>query len=86
MEDVQCSWLLLLLCGSTRADYTLRSLPPELFESSAIAHDENVWTCFQALMKQEVGDHAREMAQLPFREGGLGLKSAQRCAPAAYWA
>ena len=28
MEDLQCAWLLLLLCGSSRADYTLRNLRP----------------------------------------------------------
>ena len=29
---------------------------------------------------------ASEVVQLPFREGGLGLRSAARLAPAAYWA
>ena len=30
--------------------------------------------------------HAREFAQLPFREGGLGLRCAQRQAVGSYWA
>ena len=29
---------------------------------------------------------ASEVVQLPFREGGLGLRSSARMAPAAYWA
>ena len=34
----------------------------------------------------EDAPHARDIATLPMRMGGLGLRSAVRCAHAAYWA
>ena len=32
------------------------------------------------------GDTAKKLSTLPLRLGGLGLRSAERTAPAAYWA
>ena len=31
-------------------------------------------------------EEARNISTLPMRMGGLGLRSAERCAPAAFWA
>ena len=53
MADLQCGWLLLLLCASTRADYALRNLPPDLSEGFAEQHDNNAWGC---LPSQNVHD------------------------------
>ena len=83
LEDLQCAWIVLLLCASTRANYTLRNLPPHLAEEFAEGHDDNIWSCLQTLFGFTIQDgRVREVAQLPFREGGLGLRViAISCAP-----
>ena len=83
IEDLQCAWIVLLLCASTRANYTLRNLPPHLAEEFAEGHDDNIWSCLQTLFGFTIQDgRVREVAQLPFREGGLGLRViAISCAP-----
>ena len=48
MQDLQCSWIVLLLCASTRANYILRNLPPDLADTFAQEHDNNVWDCLRA--------------------------------------
>ena len=53
------------------------------------AHDEAVWSCFNTLMgTTELREDrlARRIATLPARMGGLGLRSAERSAQAAFWA
>ena len=42
MTDPQSGYLLLLMCGSTRANFWLRALRPEDTESFARRHDENM--------------------------------------------
>ena len=43
LPDLQCSWLLLLLCASPRANHALRTVPPQEILAYARAHDEAVW-------------------------------------------
>ena len=87
MQDVQCAWLVLLFCASSRANYVLRNLPPEQAQPFAEEHDTNIWSCLNSILGTDVVDTtAREIATLPFRQGGLGLRSATRMAEAAYWA
>ena len=57
----------------------------------ADGHDEGMWRALEAVMGRLPGDdRQKEMAWnisgLPMRMGGLGLRSAKRSAPAAYWA
>ena len=89
LPDLQCSWLLLSMCASTRANHALRTLPPSESRGYAAAHDAAIWETLQACLGGEPLDdapHAWPIATLPAVLGGLGLQSAQRTAPAAYWA
>ncbi len=64
-------------------------MPPQQAAEFAQQHDEAIKKCLAALLviDDSTDEHlASEIAQLPFREGGLGLRSASRTYPAAYWA
>ena len=69
--DLQCAWQVLLQCAGPRCHHLLRTVPPSLSEVYAQGHDNS---------QIEMARH------IPLRMGGLGLRSAQRLAPAAYWA
>ena len=89
VPDLQAAWLLLCHCAGPRANYYLRALPPEVTAEFADGHDQALWTCFCSLLDidpAEASPQAPQIAQLPLRLGGLGLRSAVRLAPAAYWA
>ena len=92
LPDAQCAWVLLLYCASSRCVHTLRTLPPSSVASFAGEHDGAMWTCLRQLIgcqgsdDEQRLDRARSIMGLPARMGGLGLRSAARMAPAAYWA
>ena len=74
-----------------RANHTLRTLPPALSSEYSRLHDEGIWGTALALIGPLPGtegdvEHAKQVASLPMRMGGLGLRSATHCAAAAYWA
>ena len=78
LPDLQ---LLLLFCASPRCCHLLRSLPPVTLLAFAAA------ACLADLLGAgPLPDHALRLAQLPFQQGGLNLRSAVALAPAAYWA
>ncbi|CAK0807356.1 unnamed protein product [Prorocentrum cordatum] len=90
LPDLQCAWLLLLLCASPRANHLLRTLPPEEIAEYARGHDGDMWATLRRLlgdpaMSQDEERRARALAAMPGRHGGLGLQSAARTSPAAYW-
>ena len=87
---LQCGWQILLLSASPRANRTLRTVPPSI-SSEYGQHDEGIWDPARALLGEIPGtveaiQDAQRVASLPLRMGGLGLRSAERCAHAAYWA
>ena len=89
LPDLQCAWLLLLFCASPRANHALRTLPPSEAAPYARGHDQAVWEALQQCLggvAQTDAAHAWSLASLPAIYGGLGLQSAERTAPAAYWA
>ena len=86
VPDLQCAWLLLLFCASTRANYLLRAVPPAFSEGFARNHDTRVWECLSALLGVQVEGAPRNVAHFPFRTGGLGLASAVLSRSAASWA
>ena len=87
VEDLQSSWLLLLMCGATRANFWLRTVRPDLAESFAVRHDARVWQCVQHLLGVvDTPSASQTIAFLPFWLGGLGLASAVRGRAAAHWA
>ena len=42
LNNPQAAWLLLLMCASTRANFWLRAVRPDLTDSFAEHHDDNV--------------------------------------------
>ena len=87
--DLQCAWLLLAMCASPRANHALRTVPPLDIAGYAQAHDDAAWETLQACLggvASGEADGERKLATLPASRGGLGLASAVRTAPAAYWA
>ena len=80
----QAAFLLLLMCGSTRANFWMRAVRPEGF---ATRHDENVWACLREILGMpNAPPEAHVIATLVLSAGGLGLASAVRVRPAAHWA
>ena len=91
VPDLQCAWLLLLFCAGPRCNHLLRTLPPSQSATYAAAHDEGMATTAWNLLGLGAGTSeamtvAQDLLGLPLRCGGVGLRSASRTAPAAYWA
>ena len=90
LPDLQAAWALLLHCASPRANHLLRLLPRSSSKAFAESHDEAMRSCLSKLLLQArpLGANSRawQIAGLPHRLGGLGLRKASRTAPAAYWA
>jgi hypothetical protein len=91
LPELQSSWLLLSLCACPRSSYYLRALPPSQSVVFAAEHDEAILATLWSLLdhpaaNEEDTSKARALAHLPYRLGGLGLRSAARLAQAAYWA
>ena len=58
LPDLQCAWVLLFLCSAPRANYGIRSQPPEQVELYAAAHDQGVWeTLCDLLERQDVSNN-----------------------------
>ena len=67
VEDLQSSWLLLLMCGATRANFWLRTVRPDLAESFAV--HARVWQYVQHLFRVvDTLPASQTIAFLPFRE------------------
>ena len=89
--DLQCAWQLMLQCAGPRCHHFLRTVPPSLSAAYAAGHDRGMQQVMNRLLEGLPGDQrqqevARTIASLPIRMGGLGIRSATRMAPAAYWA
>ena len=89
VNDLQSAWLWLTFCAATRANISLRSVPPQLALEFATAHDANVWQCFCGLFDfhpEQITASGVVVASLPLRLGGLGIRSAVGTQAAAHWA
>ena len=87
VNDPQVGWLLLWMCASTRANFWLRMVSPELTLPFAVSRDRNVWQCLQTILDVRGAPvEAQQLASLPLTLGGLGLASAERTRHAAHWA
>ena len=88
IPNLQLAWLLLLYCAAPRSNFWLRTVPPDLVEAFATAHDVGLWQCLCAIMNVD-GDmmsaSTKETATFPLSMGGLGLRSAFRLRQAAHW-
>ena len=88
LQDIQSAWTLLLHSASSRANYQLRVVRPELTELFAAGHDDGIWRCLCAKnqISPDVDPAIRDTLTLPLGLGGWGLRSARRTRQAAYWA
>ena len=63
---------------------------PNHSRTFAESHDANIWQCLRNLINihedDAVASQSQQIAQLPLRLGGLGLRCAKRIAVAASWA
>ena len=89
IPDLQCAWQLLLQCAGPRCNHLLRTILPN--QRHMRQDTTGMQQTMVALLGTLPGDHeqttmAHNLASLPMRLGGLGLRSARRLAPAAYWA
>ena len=79
LSDLLSAWALLLHCASSRANYLLRVIRPDLVRHFAERHDESIWTCLCQILgvhNDESDAVAKQTATLPLSMGGLGLRSA----------
>ena len=89
MRDLQCAWIMLSMSAVPRANHMIRMVPPSLVRGYTLAHDNAIWNCFCKLFEVETfsGDLlARNVASMPSRLGGLGLRSAERSSRGAFMA
>ena len=89
VPDLQAAWQILLHCAGPRCHHMLRTLPPSESEEYARAHDVGMARVMDRLLALPGDPHEQEvalnLASLPMRMGGLGLRRALRMAPATYW-
>ena len=80
--------MLLLFCVTVRVIYVTRVLSHERSSEYARQHDAGLWRCLCRILHVDELDTGtwRDLTQLPFSAGGLGLRSAVRLTPAASWA
>jgi len=90
IPNIQTSWLLLFFCSCPRANYILRTVPPHLCQDYCEQRDETMRNTLAKLVNVPPPSlHSRGICKqihMPVRHGGLGLSSATRTSPAAYWA
>ena len=85
----QTAWLLLNYCAAPRANYMLRTLTPSAVSDYARAHDTAIRNAFARIfdLPEDISHSVpfRSRLEMPVRFGGIGLQSADRIAPSAYW-
>ena len=88
VPDVQSAWSLLLQCASSRANYLMRVVRPELAKSFAKRHNVGLWKCLADILHLSGNRDVttKEVASMPLAMGGLGLRDGARISPAAFWA
>ena len=89
LEDIQCAWTLLTWSAVPRSNHIVRVVPPSLSAKYALDHDASIWSAFCKILgaTDHQGDlQAKDVATLPGRLGGLGLRSASRSKEPAYLA
>ena len=50
LPDLQCAWILLLLCANPRFQYRARTVPPAMDEEHQRQHDNAKWTTFRDML------------------------------------
>ena len=89
MPDLQCGWVMLSMSAVPRANHMIRMVPPSLVHVYSLAHDNAIWDCFCKMFAVDAFSDdalARNIASLPSRFGGLGLRSAVRSSRGGFMA
>ena len=85
LDDVQTALLLLRHCASfSKLAYSTRVVPPSLHTEALGLMDDRIRECLNSIARFNLDDTSWSQAQLPVQKGGLGLRSAERHASAAY--
>ena len=85
LEDTQSALLLLRSCASyCKLAYSARVVPPSLHRSALRGFSIDVRGGLEGLVEVELADRAWLQAQLSILNGGIGLRDADKHAPAAY--
>ena len=85
VPDLQCAWILLLYCASTRANYILRLVHPNLSATFARHHDASLRRALAHFLLVFPSQIFWDMASLPFTHCGVGQRSSKVTARAAFW-
>ena len=90
VPDLQCAWQILLQSATQGRTTRSEHCRPQSADY-AHRHDEGIWATVRSLLKEVPGSEqelssAKQVGTLTMRKRGLGLRSASRCARAAYWA
>ena len=87
LPAAQLSALLLRMCGCGKLTHLLRSTPPSTAREAAVSYDRALLDCYRELAALDAFSPAEaSQCQLPLRDGGRGLRSQERLAPAAWLA
>ena len=88
VPDLQCAYQILVQSAGPRCNHLLRTVPPSQIKEYAEAHDAGMRGALSAILGCNIEEQepARSIATLPARSGGLGVRSAARTSPAAFWA
>jgi hypothetical protein len=85
LDHVQAALLLLRFTASFgKIAYYARTIPTEAISNQCTEFDALMITTLGEIIGQYLDDDAIDRASLPLKKGGLGLRLAERHAPAAY--
>ena len=84
---VQAASLLLRLCGASKINHLLRTIPPQDVEGMAAKFDDAILAAYEQITRLDpLTEDQRLQCQLPLRLSGRGFRSQRALAPAAWLA
>ena len=88
LGNSQCSYVLLKQCaGFAKLTYSIRTVPPELHRQALQSFSAHLQKALADIVAElAIEDRTWELAQLSIQKGGVGLRTAERHASAAYLA
>ena len=85
LNDPQISFALLSKCfGFCRVSYFLRCSPPSFTSSLSSSFDSLMVKTFESIIGKDLSEHAKLQLSLPIKDGGMGIRSCSKHAPAAF--
>jgi len=77
--------LLLRLCHHPIANHLLRTVHPSTMIPHASTFDDEIFTTYKVINKDPLIEPDNPLLRLPFRRGGMGLRSTAELSPIAYF-